>query len=524
MPAQVPAHATTLNPTTDQFRPTLLQVGDTVHAFALGNATVFHAQSNDGGRTWPLREQALGAFATSAIFAPDNALGVAVAAHAGQLLVASPDITLGPRATRSLDGGATWSTPVGLASAVVVALDTMRTCLVADGANVVVAWNNNRPNGRVFCNRSTDFGATWQAADTLLDVGFVPFSPAIQQLLVHGAGPTVHVLWHDGAVRRQRSNDGGTTWLPAVGSLTGAAAFATQPLARVAGNGAVLFLLVGGDLLRSTDAGDTWTHVQNHGIPYVMDVAIQGNLAVVAGRTPPLYNTDFFANVSTDGGATWQPVPFLIGGPNVQVRAHNFVDSGVVYVYWEVIGFSGVVMRSDDQGATWQLIEGPVQAEGFSPGNERTVHIAKTTSPPLIVRYHAYAGIGSTLLGSGSAGSASIVPSLATNGLPVQGRSTLVQVGDTVGGAPGGLGFSFASPAAVPFLGATVYLGTLDVLVGFVAAGSPGLPGAGSFGLPLAIPAAPTLVGTSLVVQAMVLDTGVPTRFALSNAIELWLR
>jgi hypothetical protein len=521
--AQVPAHATVLNPTTFQLRPTLLQVGDDVHAFAFGNTTVFHARSNDGGRTWPLREQALGVFASQNNGAPENAHGVAVAAHAGQLLLASHDGTLGPRTTRSLDGGTTWSNPVGLASAVGLQSNSMRTCLAADGPNVVVAWTNDRPNGRVFCNRSADFGVTWQPGDTLLEVSLAPFPPAVQQLLVHRAGPTVHVLWHDGAVRRQRSLDGGASWLPAVGGLTGATMFATQWLVRVAGDGATLLLLVGGDLLRSTDDGDTWTPAPGHGIPYVMDVAMQGNLAVVAGRTLPLTNTDYFANVSTDGGATWRPTPYLIGGPDVQVRAHAFVDGGVSYVRWQMIGFPGVAMRSDDDGATWQVIEGPVHA-GFSPGSERTVHAAIAPLPIFPIRHYAYAGVGSTLLGTGTPGSGGIAPRLSTIGLPVRGRSTTLLVDQALGGGFGGIAISFAPPVALPFAGGTLHLGSLDVLFAFATGGTLGQPGTGSFALPVGIPNVATLIGASLVTQGVVLDPVAIDGMALTNALEIWLR
>jgi len=68
----------------------------------------------------------------------------------------------------------------------------------------------------------------------------MPGAPVLQQLLVHRAGSTVHVLWYDGAVRRQHSIDGRATWLPAVGGRSGAASFATQPLVGVAGDGATL--------------------------------------------------------------------------------------------------------------------------------------------------------------------------------------------------------------------------------------------------------------------------------------------
>jgi dihydroorotate dehydrogenase len=62
------------------------------------------------------------------------------------------------------------------------------------------------------------------------------------------------------------------------------------------------------------------------------------------------------------------------------------------------------------------------------------------------------------------------------------------------------------------------------VLVGFAASGASGMPGAGSFGLPLVVPIAPALVGQRLTAQALGLDAGTADGFTLTNAVEVWLR
>jgi hypothetical protein len=496
-----------------------VQVGDVVHAFSFGGPTVFHARSTDGGRTWPLREQSLGTFFTNTQQATEQR--VQVVAQPDKLLVASHDMTLGPRVVRSFDGGTTWFVSPPLATTVVPQSDTLRTRVHSNGDELVVVWTNVRPNGRVFCNRSTDFGATWQGTDTLLEVGFVAPAPDVQYLLVHGGGPLVHVVWWDGTVRRQRSTDGGITWLPAVGGLTGAAAFATQVPLRLVGDGTTLLLRVGTELVRSTGAGTTWSHVTSHGIPFVLDVAMQGNLAVVAGRGP-LPNTVYMVNVSTDGGATWQPIPLQSGAPNTNVTACASVDSGAVFVQWEVPGYPGSVFHSADAGASWQLIDGPVQA-GFEPGPVRALHTASITSS-LPIRYFAYAGIGSTLLGVGTPGTGGVSPRLSTNGLPVRGRTSMVQGDSLLGGAPCGLGISFQSPTALPFAGGMAHLASLDVLLPYVASGGAGQAGAGSFTQPLAIPNVASLVGAELVLQGIAIDASANAGLSLTNALELWLR
>ena len=106
----------------------------------------------------------------------------------------------------------------------------------------------------------------------------------------------------------------------------------------------------------------------------------------------------------------------------------------------------------------------------------------------------------------------------------MRGEATTLQVDAAVGGSFGALGISFAPPTQVVFAGAIVHLATLDVLVSFATGGAPGQPGTGSFGLPLAVPASPPLIGASLVAQALVIDGSSAGGFAATNAIELWLR
>src|SRR5688572_2504166 len=183
LPAQVPAHATVLNPTTFQWRPTLVQQGDVVHAFAIGTTTLLHARSTDGGRTWPLREQALGQLATNT--APTGPHDVHVVARPGELIVLGHDVALGPQLVRSFDEGTTWGAPVPVTTTVALQANAMLPAMCVDGATIVVAWTNNRPNGRVFCNRSTDGGATWQPADTPLDVGSAPSAPQVTGLSMY---------------------------------------------------------------------------------------------------------------------------------------------------------------------------------------------------------------------------------------------------------------------------------------------------------------------------------------------------
>jgi len=520
--AQAPSHATQLNPTTQQLAPRLLQHGDYVHAFGLNSTAIYHARSSDGGRTWPLREQSLGAFTVG--FYGGQAPPAAAYTGPGQLLVLGEDDLLGPRIVRSTDLGSTWSAPVSVASTAIPQFTPMRPAMYVDGPNVVVVWTNDRSNGRVFCNRSTDGGVTWQATDTVLDVTFTSSMPAIDQLHVVGHGAIVNVFWYDYTLRQQRSVDGGATWLPATGSLVGVGNLANQRPGKAGAGSSSLALLVGSELVRSLDGGATWSVVSNHGLPRITDFAIDGDVVVVTGRDFNTWSPTLSANVSGDQGGTWAANPLLIQPSwTLSVFPHAYVDAGNAYVNWEVVGYPGNVAYSDDVGISWQEIDGPVQV-GFSPGNVRTIHTARTYTGGGLYDYFVYAGVGSTVLGAATAGSGGIAPRLTTSGLPVRGHATTVQMHDALGGSAAALAVSVGPPAAIPFGSATIYLSTLDLLLSFATGGTAGQPGTGGFQFVVPVPNDPALVGSRLAAQAMSLDPGVPDGFAMSNAIEVWLR
>jgi hypothetical protein len=520
--AQVPAHATALNPTKSFQTPLqFLQHGDFVHAFANNGHAVYHARSADGGRTWPVRERVVGTFWLGGILASHRVL-LAVQMP-GQLLVLANDAVLGPGIVRSFDDGATW-TPTTTVASVFAQQQNVRSGLHVDGTTVVVAWNDDRPAGRVFVNRSNDAGSTWQPADTPLDLGIAPGSWGVNRVLVAGSGAHVHVLWHDGAVRRQRSTDGGLTWLPSAVGLTGVALLAHELPETLLANGSTLLLRAGESLLRSTDAGDTWTVVTNHGVPRVNDVAAAGNLVVVTGNDNPQVVLTHFVDVSSDGGATWRPAPLQLPGASfLLLTPRASVDDGAVYVNWEIPGWPGNVIRSGDGGATWHVIEGPVQS-GFSPGSVRTIHTARSVLGTGHTLHHAYVGVGSTRLGTATPGTGGIAPRLTSAGLPLRGGATTLRVDGAVGGAQGVLAVSFDAPVAVPVGSATFHLAEVDVPIGFTTSAASGTPGAGTFALPVAVPTGTALVGASVVAQALVLDAGAGDGFTVTNALELWLR
>lgn len=516
MLAQVPAHATLLNPTTLQSPPTLLQQGDRVHAFALGSLTVYHARSLDGGRTWPLREQSLGALESGASF--NTGYHVEVVARPGELLVFGDNRHLGPQLLRSLDDGTTWSAPVPIAAAAVPqSLGRMLPAAHVDANTLFVAWTNDTPNGRIFCNRSVDNGATWQPTDTCLDLG-MPAPVNNRGPRVVGSGPVVNVFWsgQGGLTFQQRSLDGGTTWLPAPTSVSSLLALQTA-----VGDGNTLLVTdAWNHMVRSTNGGTTWVPVTGHGIANFLSVAIAGPLVVAAGTNGGF---TFLVNTSNNGGATWRPTPLALPSPSPAVIPTAIARPGELLVQWSVPGFAGNVIRSLDAGATWHVIDGPVQG-GFCPGDQRTVHVESTDLTTALPHHHAYVGVGSSRLGIATAGTGGLAPSLTTSGLPVRGGATTLQGQGAVGGSLAALGLSLQAPTAIPYGSATVHLASLDLLFGLPTSGASGQAGAGTFALPVSIPNLPAVVGMRLVAQALVVDGGSLDGFTVTNALEVWLR
>jgi hypothetical protein len=524
LPAQIPAHATHLHPGSVMMRPSFLQIGDVVHAFAYGGpGGVAHARSLDGGRTWPLREQPVGPFLAQ-WSSTDETLVVPVATRPGELLVLADDVTLGPRLVRSFDDGSTWSSPVSIAALVIAQTGRRYTDLYVDGATVVAVWGNDRPTGRVWTNRSLDGGATWQPADTRLDLGItLPTSVAVRRIDAFGSGPTVHVVWNQGFAFYQRSLDGGSTWLPQAGTFPAPAGGIFSYMVDTAFDGAVLFVVdESGLLARSGDSGTSWNLVSIPGMPRVLEVAIAGPRVVATGRNAPGSSPVFLISTSADGGLTWQATPLALPSPTPLVFPHAIATPNALFVHLELPGYPGNALRSVDGGASWQVIEGPVTG-GFDAGDRRTVHAATTQVGPF-PQYHAYVGVGSSRLGTGTVGTGAVVPTLSSVDLPVRGGATTLIVGGSLGGTVGALAVSFAPPAAVPLGGGTVHLATLDLVLPFVTSGAAGQPGAGSYGLPVAVPANAALVGTRLVAQAWLLDGTAGFGFTLTNALEVWLR
>ncbi len=506
--AQVPPHATLLNPTLATGYPIVVHDGDDVHAIASGSGTLLHARSRDGGRTWPLREVPLGPFATalSTTFAVD-------VAGPGQLLAVGLDLFAGPTLWRSTDHGTTWASGMPLFATPTTGIGGI--ALLANGPNVTVAWLRSNV-GELVCRTSTDGGATWLPINTLVAPG--PNSSS-DRLHAFRNGNTIDLLWNSFLdAWHQRSTDGGATWLPAPALVPGGAVQVASS------DGTNLLVATSSGIVRSSNGGATWVMHSIPGVPFPSAMAREGALLAVLGTTtqPSFGAITYAVRVSIDSGQAWVGNALTLPSP-VNYNSQVLVEAGSVYVrFWP--GDALNVVTSHNAGASWQLVLGPVSG-GLSPGSDRNVHIVRGTNPSTLgTGYYAYAGIGSTTLGIATAGNGGITPRLRALGLPFQGTTTTLQVSGAVGGSAGGLAVSFAPPAPLPLGSAIVWPTTAPLLFVFATSGAVGAPGAGTFQLPVAIPLNPFLAGMSFTSQGLVLDGANPDGFVVSNALETWLR
>ncbi|MCA8974498.1 MAG: exo-alpha-sialidase [Planctomycetes bacterium] len=140
--AQAPPHAVTLNPSAVALLGLrMVRSGETVHAVGItGGAAsgfVHYARSQDGGRTWPVREVPI-----AYLLGLDD-----VAVSGDHVHVLGHVMFGGPYIISSHDGGATWMPPL------LVNGQTTYSSVAAlhvDGNVVNVFWTENRSSGRAW--------------------------------------------------------------------------------------------------------------------------------------------------------------------------------------------------------------------------------------------------------------------------------------------------------------------------------------------------------------------------------------
>jgi photosystem II stability/assembly factor-like uncharacterized protein len=321
---------------------------------ALDMTTLY--RSGDGGASW------------TALPGPDpKGFGIetlAVDAYDANRLYASD----GVRTFYSKDGGHHWSVTDS-------AQLSGASKLVADPSQplAVYAFLYESSNDPVY--KSLDGGVTWASVSANLPRGGLD--------LEVGRSGAVYVFV-SGLL--YASADGGKSWQQVVAQF---------PFAVDSGAGGRLYGATPSGIALSTDRGRSWT-AADHGfspssfLQLVVDPRQRGTLYGVANQ----YQETVLSNltVTTDGGATWTITSESGNGPTPGAEIQRIAfdaPHGVLFV----LSWNGVIFRSADRGATWQLAGGS-NSFGFSkapidlalaPGNPRALYVllaAEVSCPP----------------------------------------------------------------------------------------------------------------------------------------------
>lgn len=501
LPAQVPAHAVRIDPTTPQQGFSAARHDDIVHVLGVTQAPaayfVHHARSLDGGRTWPQVEVPI-AWA-SGFFG--------VVGDGPHLYVALNHAWTGPHVVASHDDGTSWNAPRRVSSSSNV-LSVREVLLHAQGNSLAAVWSESVP-GIVVANRSIDGGNTWLPTDIRLDGGA---STVLNYELV-GHGATLHFVWsttNPTATWYQRSVDGGSTWLAAPQQLS------SEIMNFCAGSPTTLVILLGNNTsLRSGDAGLTW---QPTGTPTgsAIGLAVHGNrvLQVRSQSGSPVRHT---LHVSDDGGVRWVANPFQLPVyRSCSVQPVVTADAWFVHYQFPSDQYypSGSVIVSDD-GLQWRLCS-EAAGRAFFAWSDNTLAIGETTTVGNDAWVHVVAG--HSRWGRGSAGSGGQVPRLTGQGLPGLGRTFTLQVDQARPTALGAVFGGFDSTVGRPIGAALLYVAQPIVTVPFTTDAT------GAAVVPVLVPNVVALQGERLVAQAFVVDLGSGDGFAATAAVESWLR
>jgi hypothetical protein len=277
-----------------------------------------------------------------------------------------------------------------------------RSCFT-DG-RLAVVWQDDRDGvPGIWFNASTDAGATWMPADIALDLGEVgAFAPDIAC-----SGDTIYVVWEDerdGDLRYRNiyvnvSSDGGRTWLEEDvridGDLEGEA-MSLAPRVVAAGDSAYVAWFDNRDgaydiyVQATRDSGASWLEA-----PTRVDTDDAGEAysawprlaaddegrVVVTWEDSRAGASDIYANVSTDGGASFGDEDARLDGGEEGGASNSFLPSlamagGHAYVVWhdERNGDKRDVFlnTSSDGGESWR--DEPRRVESDAEGQSDAIN------------------------------------------------------------------------------------------------------------------------------------------------------
>ena len=274
---------------------------------------------------------------------------------------------------KSTDGGVTWQSLKvtvpntllqGVPDVVAIAVDP------TNPANVYFLAAANRTTAFF---KSTDAGQTWSAV-LLTGISLSSGTLATYQVAIDPVVTSRLYIKADGKVLR--STDAGASWtdIPALAVLAGVGGvigIATDPNT----SGLLYATSSGGGISRSADFGDTWKTVK---LVFGNAAPTLGHIFVDPVNSQRLYVARRFGQGCTnqsrvmidcglfsslDAGQTWQIVP--IAGTSNSVAFDRF--TGDIYAGVDLPGVNTTIVKSSDQGVTWTpLIKNAGGADGPS--------------------------------------------------------------------------------------------------------------------------------------------------------------
>jgi hypothetical protein len=270
--------------------------------------------------------------------------------------------------SRSTDGGSTFSAPLNLSND---PADSLSPQLAVDAAgNINIVWESDDIKFGVLFSHSTDGGATFS---TPLDLATNTGGSFAAQLALASDG-SINVVWEDdtnsgSSISYSRSSDNGATF-SAPKNLSSANSFGSQIAVDASGNIFVIWAdSTPGNLdiffSRSIDQGATFSTPKN--LSNTPSTSLHAHIAVAA--TSGVYvvweeniaadsnNKDLFFARSSDSGGTFSAPANLSNTFGNSTNAWLIVDpTGAIDLSWEddTTGLTNILFsRSQDAGATF---------------------------------------------------------------------------------------------------------------------------------------------------------------------------
>lgn len=337
---------------TDAYRTTILRTGASSAAVLWQRgASVYLRRTTDGGATW-LTRQTLASGIGPGFAAAGSGASLDVAYTKRTTCSTTGEVVWRLYYRRSLDGGATWTTPKALIGACSSAADQD----VARHANgqVTVAWTGYS-SGRILVRTSTDGGATFRPAvaaarSTDMEPGASPFYRGNVSVAIGSKGSTyVAYTSAPDELSVRRSRDRGATWSGPT-RLTRVAAGPDVELLAVGGRAVVAYTrsldgVMQAVYRRTLDRGSTWSTVRQ-AIPLAAGefsvaprLAYRGGVLALVVKAGAPGSSPVRYRESTDFGATWSAATTasetLVEDSDAETGGVALLDGGVLAAWTE---------------------------------------------------------------------------------------------------------------------------------------------------------------------------------------------